>query len=176
MRPEKTLLLDAIEHGIKHSTALIFATYDKLDPNLASEFRMNLRKVGGSLAVVKKRMLLKAAEKEGFVLDRAALRGHIGVIFSNQDPVQTTKYVFQFCKANEAILDVVGGRFEGAVCSAKDVELISKLPGQEEMRAQLLGLFEAPMSQTLAVMEAVLTSVMFCLEGKSSQDVEKSDV
>ena len=33
---------------------------------------------------------------------------------------------------------------------------ISKLPGKDEMRAQFLGLLEAPMAQTLAVMEAVI--------------------
>ncbi len=32
-----------------------------------------------------------------------------------------------------------------------DVEMLSKLPGIDEMRAQLLGLLKSPMSQTLSV-------------------------
>ena len=50
-----------------------------------------------------------------------------------------------------------------------DVESLSKLPGKDEMRAQLLAYLEAPMAQTLAVMDALLTSVVYCLENKSKQ-------
>ncbi len=94
------------------------------------------------------------------------LQGHIAVVFANEDPVQTTKAIFQFCQENEEVLEVIGGRFEGAICSAQDVEQISKLPSKDEMRAQFLGTLEAPLAQTLAVMDALLTSVMHCLENK----------
>ena len=110
----------------------------------------------------------------GISLDRdKMLQGHIAIVFADVDPVQTTKCVYQFCKENEQTLSVLAGRFEGNLCSAKDVELISKLPGRDEMRSQLLGLFEAPMSQTLSVMESMLCSVMFCLENKAANDSEK---
>jgi large subunit ribosomal protein L10 len=122
---------------------------------------------GGSLEVVKKRVLIKAAQEAGLVLDPALLQGHIAVVFAIQDPVQTTKVVYQFCKENAEALSVIGGRFEGALCTAKDVEQISKLPSKDEMRAQFLGTLEAPLSQTLAVIEALLTSVIYCLDNKA---------
>ena len=176
MRPEKEFLMQEIKAKIDGSTAIVLATYKKMTPNLAASFRANIGKNGGSFEIVKKRILMKAAEKSGFSLDRANLQGHVGVIFAEQDPVGMTKYVYQFRKENEAIFDVLGGRFEGVLCSAKDVEIISNLPNQSEMRAQLLGLFEAPMSQTLAVVDALLCSVMFCLENKAAGSEEKSDV
>lgn len=175
MRPEKSILLKEIREKIDSSKAIVLATYTKMSPNMAADFRMNIGKTGGSFEVVKKRMLVKAAEEAGFSLDRSNLQGHIGVVFAEEDPVQTTKYVYKFAKENESILKVLGGRFEGALCGAKDVELISQLPSQDEMRSQLLGLFEAPMSQTLAVMEALLCSVPFCLENKASESKEASE-
>lgn len=169
MRPEKQLLLDDIKDRITDSKAIVLASYKRLEPNVAAKFRTNLAASGGSLEVVKKRVLVKAAKDAGIVLDPALLQGHIAVVFANQDPVQTTKVVYQFCKENE-VLDVIGGRFEGSVCSASDVEQISKLPGKDEMRAQFLGTLEAPLSQTLAVIDALLTSVMHCLENKSQEN------
>lgn len=157
------------------SKAIVLTSYKKLSPNLAAAFRANIAKTGGSLEVVKKRLLIKAAEHAGFELDRSNLQGHIGVIFAETDPLQTTKYIYQFRKENEEILEVLGGRFEGSLCSALDVEMISKLPSQDEMRAQLLGLFEAPMSQTLAVVEALLCSVVYCLENKVAPSEESSN-
>jgi len=167
MRPEKQLLLDEIKDKIADAKAFVLASYKKLEPNSTSVFRTSLAQAGGSLEVVKKRVLIKAAKEAGLSLDPDLLEGHIAVVFATQDPIQTTKVVYQFIKDNEEVLAVVGGRFEGALCSAQDVEQISQLPSKEEMRAQFLGTLEAPLSQTLAVIEALLTSVMHCLENKS---------
>jgi len=172
MRPEKSLLLKEIQQKIESSSAMVIASYKHMSPNLAAQFRSQVEKNGGSFEVVKKRLLVQAAKMLGVSLDRATLQGHIGVVFASQDPVQATKYIYHFSKENDDLLDVLGGRFEGALCSARDVKLISELPSKDEMRAQLLGTLEAPMSQTLAVVESLLCSVIFCLDNKSTGDKE----
>ena len=63
----------------------------------------------------------------------------------------------------------MGGRFEGRMYAADQMVKLSTLPSKDEMRAQLLATLEAPMAQTLAVMEAVLSSVVYCLQNKSEQ-------
>ena len=167
MRPEKQLLLDDIKGKINHSKGFLLTRYSKMDPNLASQFRTTLHQTGGDFEVIRKRILLKAAEAAGVSIDRALLDGHIGVIFADEDLFKTTKAVFQFKSENEEVLDVIGGRFEGKLYSAKDMEAISKLPSKQEMQAQLLGLFEAVPSQLLAVLDALLTSMGHILNNKS---------
>jgi large subunit ribosomal protein L10 len=54
--------------------------------------------------------------------------------------------------------------------NAADVEIMSQLPSKDVMRAQFLGLLEAPMAQTLAVMEALISSVVYCLDNKIELD------
>ena len=169
MRPEKQFLLDEIQEKIVNSKALVFASYKKLEPNVAAGFRSNLAKTGGSVEVVRKRILIKAAQVTGVSLDKELLEGHIAVFFAEQDPIQTTKTIYQFCSENEDVLKVLCGRFEGAVCSAQDVEQISKLPSKDEMRSQFLSTLEAPMSQTLAVFEALMTSIIYCIDNKCEQ-------
>lgn len=164
MREEKQLLLDEIKEQIENATMLVLTKYQRMNPNLASHFRTSLSASGASYEVVRKRILLKAAEAAGFTLDLDLLDGHIGVVFTNKDPVQVTKTVYQFAKENEDMLYVLAGRFEGKICSANDIKQISELPSKDEMRAQFLSVLEAPMSQTLAVMDALLTSVPHCLE------------
>ncbi len=170
MRAEKQLLLDDIKDQMAESKAIVFASYKRLEPNASASFRNNLAKSGGSMEVVKKRVLVKAAQSAGVEIDPALLQGHIAVFFAHQDPIQTTKAIYQFSKENDQVLEVVGGRFEGIIYSAKDVEQISKLPSKDEMRAQFLSTLEAPLSQTLAVVEALLTSVMHCLDNKTKAE------
>jgi large subunit ribosomal protein L10 len=171
MRAEKQLLLDEIKQQIDHSTMMILTRYQHMDPNLSSVFRITLRTAGGAFEVVRKRILLKAIEAAGFSIDAQLLQGHIGVIFTDKDPISVTKSLYQFAKDNEDVVEVLGGRFEGKLYSAQDVKQISELPSKEEMRAQFLGLLEAPLAQTLAVMEALLTSVPYCLENKSNSNL-----
>jgi large subunit ribosomal protein L10 len=166
MREEKQLLLDEIKDKIDQSTALVLTKYQKFDPNLASSFRMSIAKSGGHFEVVRKRILIKAAAAAGIDLNLDLLQGHVGVVFASGDPISVTKEMYQFKKDNEDVLEVLAGRFEGKLCSAVDVEQISKLPSKDEMRAQFLSVLEAPMAQTLSTMEALLTSVMHCLENK----------
>jgi len=169
MRAEKQLLLDEIQEKIGQAKSLVLASYRKLEPNKAAAFRDELRKQGSGIGVVRKRIFAKAALASGVAIDLDTLQGHIAVVFISGDPVATTKTIFQFSKENEDVLTILGGRFDGQVCSAADVETISKLPSKDEMRAQFLGLLEAPMSQALATVEALLSSVMYCLENKSQE-------
>jgi len=172
MRDEKQFLLDEILDKVAGAKAYLFTSYQRLNPNTASNFRIQLAKIGGGFTVVRKRILMKAAAEKGMDLTREMLKGHVGVVFANEDPIQTTKAVFQFSKENEEVLEVLGGHFEGRLYSAQDVKALSQLPSRDEMRAQLLGLFEAPMAQTLSVMEAILTSLLYCLENRCEKEKE----
>lgn len=169
MRPEKQLLLEDIRDKISASKGFILTRYGRINPNLASQFRFDLMKSGGDFEVIRKTILMKAANAAGVTIDKGLLEGHIGVVFSTQDLLETAKTVFKFKEANEDMMEVVGGRFEGQLYSAKDMEALSKLPSKSEMQAQLLGLFEAVPSQLLGVFDALLSSPLHCIDNKTNK-------
>lgn len=170
MREEKQLLKQEILDKIIKHPAFVIMQYAGLTANAANDFRREVRKMGGDVEIVRKRVLVKAAEDAGLNLDFAVLDGHVGLVFLGGDPIETTKFVFKFSKEREKVITVLGGRIEGQLYPGSDVERLSQLPSKNEMRAQFLGLLEAPMSQTLAVMEALLTSVAHCLENKCKKE------
>jgi large subunit ribosomal protein L10 len=170
MRQDKQLLLNEIKGQIENYGSFVVMRYLSLSSNKANEFRREVAKLGGSVEIMRKRVLIKAAQAAGLDLDLAALPGHIGLVYAKTDPIEMTKMVFKFSQENNQTISVVGGRFDGTLYNADDVEKLSKLPGKDEMRAQLLSVFEAPMAQTLAVMDALLASVVYCLDNKSQQE------
>ncbi len=168
MRKEKTLLLDEIKQKIDASTALIVTRYDKLEPNTSWQFRDLLAKSGSLFEVVRKRVFLKAAEQAGIAIDESLLKGHVGIVFVNQpDAMAPAKAVYKFSEENGKVLEVLCGQIEGKIISGADIEVLSKLPGMDEMRATLLALFTSPMSQMLSLLEAVMAEPLSILEQKS---------
>lgn len=166
MKAEKELLKKEIKDKLNQFHSFLVMQYAKLSANAANDFRRQIGKGGGDVEIARKRILIKAAEDVGISLDREQLGGHVGIVFLGDDPIEMTKTVFKFSQERGKAIQVLAGRFEGTLYSGEDVEQLSNLPNKDGMRAQLLGLFEAPMSQTLAVIEALLTSVPHCLENK----------
>ncbi len=168
MRPEKELLLNEIKQKIDGSTSLLITRYEKLEPNVSWQLRDLLAKSGSLFEVVRKRVLMKAAEQAGIQLDESLLKGHVGVVFVNQpDAMGPAKALFKFSEENAQILEVLFGQIEGKIVPGAEVEMLSKLPGIDEMRAILLGLFISPMSQMLSVLEAVMAEPLSVIEQKT---------
>lgn len=167
MRKEKQYLLDEVNKDIQQGPAFLLMSYSKLSANKANEFRREIVKRGGHVSMMRKRLLVKAAQENGFNLELKQLKGHIGVVYAGSDFLETTKFTISFGKNSENALEVIGGRFEGQIHNAQAMEMLSQLPGKDEMRAQLLGVLQAPLAETLAVLDALLCSVPHLLQNKS---------
>lgn len=158
MRKEKNFLLDEIEGKVTASSAMIVVHYQQLTPNAAWQLRSELHKVGSELEVMKKQIFAKAAGKSGVTVDVNEMKGHVGVVFLyNSDPLASAKALHQFSESNGQVLKMLFGEIDGKRVGPSDLTMMAKLPGMNEMRATLLGLLTAPMSQMLSVLEAVIS-------------------
>ena len=169
MKKEKQLFLDQISDQVSSSPTFLVTQYAKLTANQANDFRRKMQNVGVSFEVFRKRMLLKAAEKAGVMLSLDMLPGHIGILFIEEDPIEATKAVLKFSDENNKCLELLGAQMEGHLISKEDVQALSKIPSKNVLRAQFLGLLEAPMAETLGVIDALLTSVVHCINNKITE-------
>ncbi len=172
MRVEKELLLQDIKNKIEGYQSFIVTKYFKLSATDATDFRNKVHEVGGEYEVVSKRVFLKAANQCGIDLKKDNLEGHIGVVFASEEAVETAKIICAFSKEKNNVVSILAGHIDGQLCDATKVEFLSKLPSKDEMRAQVIGLFEAPMAQTLSTFEAILTGVLYCMDNKVTKASE----
>jgi large subunit ribosomal protein L10 len=170
MREEKQLLLDEIKEKIEGSKGFVALNYQNFTAARARDFRDKMAEVGGEFEVVRKRVFIKAAESMGIPMDIKSLSGHVGIVFAQTDTTPVVKKTVQYGEDNEKAVTVLGGHIDGAVCTAEDVEAIAKLPGLQEMRAQILGVLEAPMAQSVQVFHALLASILYCTDAKSKKE------
>lgn len=170
MRDDKQLLLDELKEKIEGAPGIIVTKFDKLNAKATQELRRSIKKTGGDCEVVKKRVFAKAIDAVELGIDPTILDGHVAIMFSGHDAIETTKAVFDFAKEKKDNLFITGGLIDGIFYSGSEMEKLSKLPGQNEMRSQFVGLLQAPLAKFLAVQQAVMTSVIFCLKNKAEAD------
>lgn len=170
MRQEKQYLQDAIVDPMGKHSAFVIMNYARIPTNTINQFRRDIATLGGAVKMTRKRILTKAFQTAGVEFSLDQLPGHVSVVFSGEDPIEGVKAAFKFCNEAGKNASVLCGRIDGKVYDGKDIETLSKLPGKDEMRAQFLATLEAPMAETLAVMEAILSSVVYCLDNKCKQE------
>lgn len=133
MIEEKQLLLDEVKEQIGVNPSFVIMRYEGLKANKAAEFRRDVAKFGGSVGVMRKRILLKAAKEAGIDLDSIDLAGHIGIVYSKEDPTEIVQYVFKFGQDNDKTIAIAGGYIDGQLYQAADVVKLSQLPSKDEM-------------------------------------------
>lgn len=169
MRAEKQFLLDEIKEKIDSSKGFIVASYKDFDASKARAFRDQVAEVGGEFEVVRKRVFIKAAQSAGIELDSTLFEGHVGVVFANEDTTRLAKSTVKYSEDNNEAISVLTGQIDGEVVSKEDITALAKLPSLEELRAQIVGLLQAPMAQTVGAMNQALTAVLVCMEEKGKK-------
>jgi large subunit ribosomal protein L10 len=169
MSAEKQALLDEVKEKINLKEGFILASYDRLNANTIAGIRKSLVAVGGDMFIVKKRIFAKAASLKDVTYSLEELEGHVLLAMAKGNFPQVAKVIYDAKNETKAI-KILGGYFEGGKSIVSDIEQISTLPSLDVMRAQIIGLLEAPMGQTLATLEAIVSSVMDCAENKDSKE------
>ncbi len=167
MREEKQLLLDEVKEKIEESTGFVVACYKGLNAIRVREFRDHISEAKGEFEVVRKRIFVKAAKEAGIDFDPSLLEGHIGVIFAKEDALLVLKAAL---KHGEETIRFLGGRIDGEVCTAEEIEAIAKLPALPELRAQVVGLIQTVLAGPVTVMQAALTGVLCCIDEKAKKE------
>ena len=169
MKQEKQLLLEEMKDQLKKSGSFVVTQYQNMNGDRAHEFRRALAQTGGYYEVVRKRMLVQAARQIGIEFNPEELPGHIGLVLGANDCLEASKVVLNFGTKNSDSITLIAGYLDGQKASREDVQRLATLPGKDQMRAELIGLFVAPMTGVLGTMEAVMSDVVSCIDSKANQ-------
>lgn len=170
-KQQKELLISEVTEKIKDSKALVFANFKGVSVKNITTIRKELRKSGSSWQVMKKTLLNIALKNAGVEVDARALEGQVGVAFSH-DEVAAAKTIADFQKSNKDVtITIEGGALGNKALSASEVKALAKLPSQDELRAQLVGTLQAPISSFVRVLGGNLSGlvqVLKAIEGKKA--------
>jgi len=154
-KAQKQKDLEALTERFKNAKAAMVVGFQGMTVPKDQELRNQLREAGVSYEVVKNTLARKAAE--GTALEKAVdqFKGVTAVALSNEDPVNLSKAIAKFTKANPDIFKFKVGIVEGSVVALRDVEAIASLPSKEELISKVLFLVNAQAQRLVTVLSAV---------------------
>ena len=147
--------LEALSEQFKQAKAAMLVGFKGLTVAKDQELRNQLREAGLTYEVVKNTLARKAAA--GTALEQASdqFKGVTAVALSREDPVNLSKAIAKFTKANPDIFTFKARIVEGKVVALKDVEAIASLPSKEELVSKVLFLVNCQAQRLVTVLSAV---------------------
>jgi len=151
--PRNVRLLGEIKGALEASQGSFFlVNYQGLSAGEDHELRRRLRESGARLFVAKNTLIRIAMAELGQASIEPYLKGPSALVFF-EDPVAAAKILIKFAEeVGKEVPQVKAGLLNGRLLSAEEVEALSKLPGMQELRAELVGVLSAPLTELAGVL------------------------
>ena len=169
----KQAVVAQLKEQLESAKGVVLTSYKGLTVAQDTELRRELREAGVSYHVVKNTILRIAAKEAGIEGIEEHLEGTTAFAFSTEDAVAPAKVICGFIKKNKLedaeVLTVKVGMVEGKVIGVDEVKALAALPSREELIAKLLGSMNAPISNTVNVLQGVIRNAVYVLDAIRSQ-------
>ena len=169
---KKQAVVAELKENLANAKGVVLTSYSGLTVAQDTELRRELRNAGVTYHVVKNTMLRIAANEAGLEGITEHLEGTTAMAYS-EDAVAPAKVICDFIKKNKldeaGVLTVKVGVVEGKVIDAKEVKALAALPSREELIAKVLGSMNAPISNTVNVLQGVIRNAVYVLDAIRAQ-------
>lgn len=169
-KAEKEKVIAELTERLRSADTLLVADYRGLTNSELAGLRVKLLDHGAKLSVVKNTLTRRAAEAAGADALLALLEGPTAIAFVEADgnPVAVAKALTDAAKETK-ILALRGGVLSGNPISPEEIESLAKLPTMDVLRAQLVGVIVAPLSQLAALLNAPLQNLVGLIDARIEQ-------
>ena len=142
-RTEKEQVIGELHEKMAKAKAAIVAEPKGLNVATVTELRKKLRDAKVDYRVVKNTLAARAAK--GTTLEAVSEKfvGPTAIVMSYDDVVTPAKLLVDFMKDRENFA-IRAAVIEGKVVDAKGVQALAKLPGLQELRAQIAAMIAQP--------------------------------
>ncbi len=128
---------------LKRSQAVILVEYTGAKVKDLDGIRAKIREAGGEFHILKNTLARRAFADSGMQLPDDFLVKSTAVSFAFTDPASTAKALTEATKGKDFV-KVKGGFMSGQALNAAQVKSLAEMPPLPVVRAQLLGVLQAP--------------------------------
>lgn len=162
-RAKKAEMLKNLREKLQKSEAVFVTTFRGLKVSEVNEIRKLVREKGGEYRVFKNTLIRIGTEDTPYKPVMDFVEGPTALVFVYKDPVEIAKVLKDFVK-NHPALELKGFVLKGKGYNVKAIDELVKLPPREILLAQLLGTLQAPVSQFVGLLSAIIRNFLYVLK------------
>ncbi len=145
-KKRKTELLDKYKDWLSNSRAVFMTEYTGVTMQHLDQLRAKMREIGGEYHIVKNTLGRRAFEEAGFEIHEELFTGSTAVGFAFEDSPGAAKAISDFA-SDVDFVKLKGGYLGERFITRDEVKALADLPPLPVLRAQLLGVINAPASK-----------------------------
>lgn len=126
------------------------------------DLRRRARSLNGGLMVIKNRLAIKSLEKAQVGVGRDVLKGPLAVAYGDDNFIAIAKMMVEYEKESKKIR-IVSGFIEEAFVNESQIAEVAKLPGREQLIAQIAFSMAMPLKKMGAALRSPLASMLILL-------------
>ena len=166
-REEKARVIEELTEKLKGGS-VILVDYQGMNVAQSTRLRARSRESGVEFVVAKNTLAQLAANGAGVEGISEFLVGPTALAFS-EDPVAGAKLMAEFSDEIESF-ELKGGLLDGGrVVNAADVIALSRLPGREQLIAQVVGGIQSPIAGLVNVLNGTVRNLVVVLNAVAEQ-------
>src|ERR671916_2172699 len=160
-REEKAQVIEALAEKLRGGS-VVLVDYQGMNVARSTDLRRRSRECGVEFVVAKNTLTKRAADEAGVEGLSKYLVGPTALAFSD-DPVASAKLMAEFAEGVESFA-LKGGLLEGGrVLGEVEVVALSKLPGRDQLLAQVVGGISSPLTGLVTVLNNTVQGLVVAL-------------
>ncbi len=171
-RAKKEAFVADVKERLERAEATFLVDYKGLDVEAMTRLRKQLRDAGSEFQVVKNRLLVLACRETDTAVMKEHFTGPCALAITYDDVVAPAKVLVESEKDNKK-LEVKVGQIAGKLMDAEAIQRLAKLPGREELLAQVLAAMQAVPGSFVRVLNGV--TVQFLNVLKAVEDKKRAE-
>lgn len=154
---------------LEQSKAVFLTEYRGISVAQMEQLRSDVRGVDSAFHVTKNTLLRTALEQSGRSIPEELLLGQTAAGFALGELPALAKALVEFSDDFEAFV-IKGGMMNGDFLSAEEIKALADLPSLDELRAQIIGLVNAPAQNIANTVNNGVSQLVNVLHAYSTQE------
>ena len=170
LRSDKEKVVTTVGEYFAKSKAAFVVDFKGLTVEQVTTLRKKLRGIKAEMKVVRNTLAKRALNQDAKRIKAFGdhLFGTNAFVFAFEDAAATAKLISEFAKDNDK-MQLKVGELDGTALDKKGIEALAKLPPKEILRAQFLGVLNAPATKFVGTLAAVPSGFVRLLNAKKEK-------
>lgn len=168
-KQKKDEIVNEVKELLSTSKLTVVAKYQGTPVKALQELRKQAIAGDTHVKVIKNRLVIKALNELDTLkeADKSSLSGMLMYAFNANDEITPAKVIAEFAKSQTNIEFVGAYTIDGKFIDADNVVQLASLPSKEQLRAQLIGTLNAPLSGFVNVLAGNIRGVLNVLNARA---------